>query len=42
MLGNLLFIVNKLDEMSRLFLGRWMPDMIQGRICCSFSAGKRL
>ena len=29
-LGNLLFIVNKLDEMSRLFLGRRMPDMISG------------
>lgn len=30
-LGNLLFIVNKLDEMSRLFLGRWMPDAISGQ-----------
>lgn len=30
-LGNLLFIVNKLDEMSRLFLGRWMPDVISGQ-----------
>jgi hypothetical protein len=29
-LGNLLFIVNKLDEMSRLFLSRWMPDVISG------------
>jgi hypothetical protein len=31
MLGNLLFILNKLDEMSRVFLGRWMPDLISGR-----------
>ena len=30
-LGNLLFMVNKLDEMSRLFLGRWMPDVISGQ-----------
>lgn len=30
-LGNLLFITNKLDEMSRLFLGRWMPDVISGQ-----------
>ena len=30
-LGNLLFIVNKLNEMSRLFLGRWMPDVISGQ-----------
>lgn len=30
-LGNLLFIINKLDEMSRLFLGRWMPDAISGQ-----------
>jgi hypothetical protein len=30
-LGNALFIVNKLDEMSRLFLGRPMPDVISGR-----------
>lgn len=30
-LGNLLFIVNKIDEMSRLFLGRWMPDVISGQ-----------
>lgn len=29
--GNLLFIVNKLNEMSRLFLGRWMPDVISGQ-----------
>jgi hypothetical protein len=27
-LGNLLFIVNKLDEMNRLFFGRRMPDVI--------------
>lgn len=31
MLGNLLFITNKLNEMSRLFLGRWMPDVISGQ-----------
>ena len=31
MLGNLLFIVNKLNEMSRLFLARWMPDVISGQ-----------
>ena len=30
-LGNLLFIVNKLDEMSRLFLSRPMPDLISGQ-----------
>jgi hypothetical protein len=30
-LGNLLFITNKLDEMSRLFLGHWMPDVISGQ-----------
>lgn len=28
--GNVLFVVNKLDEMSRLFLGRRMPDVISG------------
>lgn len=31
MLGNVLFIVNKLDEMSRHFLARPMPDVISGR-----------
>jgi hypothetical protein len=30
-LGNILFVVNKLDEMSRLFLGRRMPDVISGQ-----------
>jgi hypothetical protein len=30
-LGNLLFGLNKLDEMSRLFLGRPMPDVISGK-----------
>jgi hypothetical protein len=30
MLGNMLFLVNKFDEMSRLFLRRWMPDVISG------------
>ncbi len=29
-LGNVLFIVNKVNEMSRLFLGRRMPDVIAG------------
>ena len=29
--GNLLFIANKLNEMNRLFRGRWMPDVISGR-----------
>ena len=31
MLGNLLFLVNKLNEMSRLFLSRPMPDVISGQ-----------
>lgn len=30
-LGNVLFLVNKLNEMSRLFLARWMPDVISGQ-----------
>ena len=30
-LGNLLFVVNKLNEMSRLFLSRSMPDVISGQ-----------
>lgn len=30
-LGNVLFVVNKLNEMSRLFLGRRMPDVIAGQ-----------
>lgn len=29
--GNVLFVVNKLDEMSRLFLSRPMPDLIAGQ-----------
>jgi hypothetical protein len=29
--GNVLFVVNKLDEMSRLFLARLMPDVISGQ-----------
>jgi hypothetical protein len=29
--GNLLFVVNKLDEMSRLFLGHRIPDVISGQ-----------
>jgi hypothetical protein len=31
MLGAVLFLVNKLNEMSRLFLSRPMPDVISGR-----------
>jgi len=31
MLGNVLFILNKADEMSRLFLSRWIPDAISGQ-----------
>jgi hypothetical protein len=31
MLGSVLFLTNKLNEMSRLFLSRWMPDMISGQ-----------
>ncbi len=31
MLGSLLFLVNKLDEMSRLFFSRWMADVISGQ-----------
>jgi hypothetical protein len=30
-LGNALFMVNKLNDMSRLFLGRLMPDVISGQ-----------
>lgn len=30
-LGNLLFMANKLNEMSRLFLGRTMPDVISNQ-----------
>ena len=30
MLGNILFLANKLDEMSRLFLGRYIADIISG------------
>lgn len=30
MLGSLFFLVNKLNEMSRLFLSLWMPDVISG------------
>lgn len=31
MLGSLLFLVNKLNEMSRLFLGHWIDDLISGQ-----------
>ena len=31
MLGSLLFLVNKLNDMSRLFLSRPMPDVISGQ-----------
>jgi hypothetical protein len=30
MLGNILFLANKFDEMNRLFLGRYMADVISG------------
>jgi hypothetical protein len=30
-IGNVLFLVNKFNEMSRLFLGRPMPDVISGQ-----------
>jgi len=31
MIGNLLFLANKFNEMSRLFLSRWIPDVISGQ-----------
>lgn len=31
MLGSLLFLVNKFNEMSRLFFSHWMPDVIDGQ-----------
>ncbi len=31
MFGNLLFLVNKFNEMSRLFMGRFMQDVISGQ-----------
>ena len=31
MLGSLFFLVNKLNEMSRLFFSHWMPDVIDGQ-----------
>jgi hypothetical protein len=31
MLGNVLFLANKFNDMSRLFLGRWIPDVISGQ-----------
>ncbi len=41
MLGNLLFLANKFDEMSRLFLGRYMADVISGedRLLIAFGQG---
>ena len=30
MLGSLLFLLNKVNEMSRLYLSRPMPDVISG------------
>ena len=42
MLGNLLFFVNKLNEMSRLFLGRWMPDVISGQNILLILSGQLL
>ncbi|HNB53283.1 MAG TPA: hypothetical protein PK530_15135 [Anaerolineales bacterium] len=40
-LGNLLFLANKFDEMSRLFLGRQMADVISGedRLLIAFGQG---
>jgi len=40
MVGNLLFLVNKLDEMSRLFLSRWMADVISGQDVLLILAGQ--
>ena len=31
MLGSLLFLVNKLNEMGRLFFSRWVADVISGQ-----------
>ena len=31
MLGSVLFFAKKLDQMSRLFLSRWIPDVISGQ-----------
>ena len=38
--GNMLFIVNKLDDMSRLFLGRLIPDVISGQNPASIILGQ--
>ena len=40
MIGNLLFLVNKLDEMSRLFLSRPMADVISGQDLLLILAGQ--
>jgi hypothetical protein len=39
-IGTLLFIVNKLDEMSRQFLGRRIPDAISGQDTALILAGQ--
>ena len=41
-LGNLLFLGNKVNEMSRLFLGRFMPDLISGEDRLLFTFGQLL
>jgi hypothetical protein len=40
MLGSLFFLVNKVDEMSRHFLSRWMADVISGRDIWLIFAGQ--
>lgn len=41
-LGNLLFLGNKVDEMSRLFLDRYMPDLISGEDRLLIACGQLL
>lgn len=41
-LGSLLFILNKLDDMSRVFLNRLIPDLITGRDSVLIAAGQVL
>ena len=41
-LGSLLFILNKLDDMGRVFLNRPMPDLITGRDGVLITAGQVL
>lgn len=42
MLGNLLFIANKINEMSRLFISRLMPDLISGQDVLLILTGQAL